>query len=288
MSFSRTDELMHLVLDGEATPAESRELEQRLSTDASARTRFDELRYLFDGLSQVPQAFPPEGLIASVLANIPQNRRHFIPGDQLFAAPGVLEASSRKARGKGPGRNKWIGQILQPWAFSRGNEMNEQKRGLANSRKIWIGGGIAVAAAVVAVSTGLLPPNAADTAGTIVPASRYHGPQAQEVNLGTTSPTATTSGASNATISGIPGGQANGQLNGQLNGQSNGQLNGQSNGQLNGQLNGPSNGQLNGQLNGQSNGQLNGQLNGQSNGQLNGQSNGQLNGQLNGQSKLQI
>ena len=186
MSFSRTDELMHLVLDGEATPAESRELEQRLSTDASARTRFDELRYLFDGLSQVPQAFPPEGLIASVLANIPQNRRHFIPGDQLFAAPGVLEASSRKARGKGPGRNKWIGQILQPWAFSRGNEMNEQKRGLANSRKIWIGGGIAVAAAVVAVSTGLLPPNAADTAGTIVPAQRYQATpiSATDIKLG--------------------------------------------------------------------------------------------------------
>ncbi|HET8830466.1 MAG TPA: hypothetical protein VFN86_00230, partial [Casimicrobiaceae bacterium] len=86
MNFSHTDELMHLVLDGEATPAESRELEQRLSTDASARARFDELRYVFDGLGQVPQAFPPEGLIASVLANIPQNPRHFAPRDQLFVA----------------------------------------------------------------------------------------------------------------------------------------------------------------------------------------------------------
>ena len=171
MNLSRNDELMHLVLDGEATSAESRELEQRLSTDTSVRARFDELRYVFDGLGQIPQAFPPEGLIASVLANIPQNPRHFAPRSQLFAASGVIEASSRKARGKGPGRNKWMGQILQPWAFSRGNEMNEQKRGLANSRKIWIGGGIAVAAAVVAVSTGLFPPNAADTAGTIVPAS---------------------------------------------------------------------------------------------------------------------
>jgi len=136
MNLSRTDELMHLVLDGEATPAEAQELARRLSTDASARARFDELRYVFDGLSQVQQAFPPEGLIASVLANIPQKRPHFGPRDQLFAAPGVIEASSRKARGKGLGRSEWMDQILQPWAFSRGKEMNEQKRGLANNRKI--------------------------------------------------------------------------------------------------------------------------------------------------------
>jgi hypothetical protein len=40
-------------------------------------------------------------------------------------------------------------------------------------------------AVVVGFATGVLPPSATDTAGTIVPAQRYRAPQAQDVQLGT-------------------------------------------------------------------------------------------------------
>ena len=68
-----SDELMQTVLDGEATPDEAREFDQRLAADPAARAHYDELRRLFDDLHRVPKAYPPEGLVASVLANIPQN-----------------------------------------------------------------------------------------------------------------------------------------------------------------------------------------------------------------------
>jgi len=120
MSRSRTDDLMHAVLDGEATPAEAHELEQRLAADPQARGRYAELQHLFDGLRRIPKRFPPEGLVASVLANIPQNPGDAERGDQLFATSGVLEASSRKARGRPSGRSEWVRQVFQPWAISRG------------------------------------------------------------------------------------------------------------------------------------------------------------------------
>ena len=59
MSQSQLVELMHVVLDGEATPAQAAELERRLDSDATARAQYEELRCLFDGLSRVRQAFPP-------------------------------------------------------------------------------------------------------------------------------------------------------------------------------------------------------------------------------------
>src|SRR6185437_296515 len=88
-------------------------------------------------------------------------------------------ASSRKAGAVLPGRSKGMRQIYQRWAFSRGRDMSEQKGGLGGlgHRKIWIGGGVAVAAAIVVAATGLFPPNANETAGTIAPAQRYRAPQ---------------------------------------------------------------------------------------------------------------
>ena len=65
---------MHAVLDGEATPAEARDLERRLAADAEARAEFDSLRALFDELKGLPQAFPPEGLVASVMAGLPSHQ----------------------------------------------------------------------------------------------------------------------------------------------------------------------------------------------------------------------
>jgi len=82
----RLDELMQSVLDGEATPEEATELDRRLAADAAASARFEELGRLFEGLRAVPKAYPPEGLVASVLANIPQNRVPAEDDDQPFVA----------------------------------------------------------------------------------------------------------------------------------------------------------------------------------------------------------
>ena len=64
--------LMHAVLDGEATPVEIRELERLVAGDAAVCAEFDALRRLFDGLASVPQGYPPEGLVAAVMARLPR------------------------------------------------------------------------------------------------------------------------------------------------------------------------------------------------------------------------
>ena len=63
--------LMHAVLDGEATPDEARELEHALAADPATRRRFEDWRELWDGLGRIEQAYPPEGLVASVMADLP-------------------------------------------------------------------------------------------------------------------------------------------------------------------------------------------------------------------------
>ena len=56
--------------------------------------------------------------------------------------------------------------------------MSEQKNGSFGKRKVWIGGGIAAAAVIVAVSSGVdFPPSGKDTVGTIVPAQRFRADQ---------------------------------------------------------------------------------------------------------------
>ena len=62
---------MQAVLDGEATPAEAREVETRTASDPATNERFEEMRVVFEGLRKVPKVYPPEGLIASVLAALP-------------------------------------------------------------------------------------------------------------------------------------------------------------------------------------------------------------------------
>jgi hypothetical protein len=77
MTQSELNLLMHTVLDGEATPEESRALEQHLAADPAARAEFDALARLFDALASIPSVVPPAGLVDSVMARIPQGRaRH--------------------------------------------------------------------------------------------------------------------------------------------------------------------------------------------------------------------
>jgi anti-sigma factor RsiW len=176
---------MHAVLDGEATPPEARELDAILARDAKARAEFDELRSLFDGLAAVPQRFPPEGLVAAVTARLGEIPATGTDADQLFARSGVFGASSKDVRGVTPGNKVKVDRVFPLWAFFRGDTMSENTSGFSGKRKILIGGGIAVAAVAVAVSTGLVPPST-DTAGTIVPAERYRAPQitADDIKLG--------------------------------------------------------------------------------------------------------
>ncbi|MGA8030856.1 MAG: hypothetical protein WCB48_00555, partial [Casimicrobiaceae bacterium] len=180
-------ELMNLVLDAEATDDEADELERRLAADPAARARFEELQRLFDGLDSIPQAFPPEGLVASVMANIPQTPVPKGHSRQLLAQRGVIGPDTIQIGGAGPGRTAGSRSFFQPWAFFRGANMSEQNKGFSNKRKIMIGGAIAAAAAVVALSSLMqAPTDGKDTAGTIMPAQRYRATQsgAQDVQGG--------------------------------------------------------------------------------------------------------
>ena len=73
-------------------------------------------------------------------------------------------------------------------------------------RKVWIGGGLAAAAVIFAMSSGIdFPPNGKDTSGTIVPAQRYRAPQntAADVKLG--DPSSQQSGQTNPTADAVAG-----------------------------------------------------------------------------------
>jgi hypothetical protein len=181
--------LMHTVLDGEATEAEARELERWLAADPAARTEFDHLRRLFDGLSRVPKAFPPEGLVAAVMANIPHNSPPQGRPDQLSLRSRVIGLAWIKARDTSPGKSATDLPAHQPGIYLREWKMNEQNSSPSRKRNVLIGGAIAIAAALVALSYTIdFPPGAQNTVGTIVPAQRYKAAQ-PDINVGTNSTT---------------------------------------------------------------------------------------------------
>jgi len=112
--------------------------------------------------------------------------------------------------------------------------MVEQSSGFGK-RKLWIGGGIAAVAALLAVSyVSNFPPGAQNAMGTIVPAQRYIAPQAQDINVGNQAGTSSQAGIERGGLSGT----TNGVLNGTTNGTTNGVLNGTTNATLNGTTNG--------------------------------------------------
>jgi len=176
---------MHAVLDGEATAEETRELQRALAADPAARSEFDELKRLFDELATVAMAYPPEGLVSSVMASLSQQARSEDGIRQPFTAPRVSGSNFRDAPDSGSGRSARDTGDSQQWPNFRSNKMSEQTSG--SKRKIWIGGAIAAAAVVLVVSSGIdFPPGSKDTSGTIVPATRYKAPQntAEDVKLG--------------------------------------------------------------------------------------------------------
>ena len=236
MKIMRLTELMHGVLDGEATREEIRELERALAADAAARAEFDELKRLFDDLGRVPKAYPPEGLVSSVMASLSQQERSEDGIRQPFTATRVIGSAFRDAPGSSQGKSVRDSGGSQQWPNFRSNEMSEQKG--SSKRKIWIGGAIAAAAVVLVMSSGIdFPPGTKDTSGTIVPATRYKAPQntAEDVKLG--APGAASSSTTTTTVdAATPGAsQAAGQTASQVAGQSAGRIVGQTASQVAGQ-----------------------------------------------------
>ena len=175
-------------------PAEVRELDTLLAGDSAARAEFEDLRQLFDGLAQIPKVYPPEGLVASVMAAVTVPPAPEAGADQLFSLSRVIGETSEETRASIPGKSATVPQGFQPGPYIRGKQMNEEQRGSFGKRKAWIGAGIAAVAAVVAVSFVDYPPTGKDTTGTIVPAQRYQAPQMTAGDVKVGAPSATQAG----------------------------------------------------------------------------------------------
>ena len=225
-------QLMYVVLDGEATSDEARELDRLLAADPAARVEFEELRSLFEELSRVPKAFPPEGLVAAVMASVPRRPAPTDDSAQPFAQSRVISQSSMEARDASRGRST-VHRVSPRGTYIREQSMSEHKSGFGR-RNLLIGGGVAAVAALFAVLYITdSPPGMQSAVGTIVPAQRYRAPQntADDVKLGNTS--GTQSGQINPAQTGAANGAANGVENSAANGAANSAANGAANGAAN-------------------------------------------------------
>ena len=175
MDSTELNALMHAVLDGEASQGEARELERILAADPAAQARYYELQMLFDDLARIPMAAVPAGMVESVMERLPRRRPPIGRLRQLFSRTRVSRAPANETRPTGRGNTKHWGSNTGPY-HSRGDDMSE-KIGILGNRKVWIGGGIAAAAVVLALQYVDFPPNGKDVSGTIVPAQRYRAAQ---------------------------------------------------------------------------------------------------------------
>ena len=243
-------ELIHAVLDGEASPEQVRELDRLLVADPAARAEYEELRQLFDQLSRLPESFPPEGLVDSVLAQtqLRPSRRSRV--SQLFGLSRVSRREFEQPGARTPGsilghhRASRMGQLLEEVT------MNQPKSGSIGKRKVWIGTGIAaVAVAVVGIYAWDTTSTSEGMSGTIVPAQRYRSsqPAAADVGLGNQSGSQSTpAGAAvsgSATAAGNAAGNAAGQAAGNAAAQAAGNAAGQAAGNAAGQAAGNAAGQ---------------------------------------------
>ena len=183
-------ELIHAVLDGEASDAEARELETRLAADPAARAEFEEWERLFEALGAVPQEHAPEGLVASIASAMPQAPGASGAASQPFPDPRVLGHTLFGISRRVP---------------TRSVTMTEQSsRRIFAHRKAWLGGGIAAAAAVVVAQIAFDFPLPKDVVGTVIPAQRYRAAQngSEQVQVvapaGQATPTGTVPDASRA------------------------------------------------------------------------------------------
>ena len=166
---------MQAVLDGEATPEETREIQALLGDDAQARAEYESLERLFAALRDVPQAHAPEGLLAAAT-------RRFEARDQLSTDDGVIEDNRIADPGSSPGRSARRTPVHGEPRFHGGVTMSER----TGNRKLWIGG-IALAVVAIAVSSRYIdfPTSGDTTSGAITPAQRHRAaqPTAADIKL---------------------------------------------------------------------------------------------------------
>jgi hypothetical protein len=180
MSPDQRTERILAVLDGSATAAEFVEFERLLATDPSAREELTSWRRLYESLSQVGPAHPPEGLAAQIASAIPDYRRadssHRVPANQPFSRPAVLAAGQS---------SDWrlAYTVRSTFRRLRRSSNNEEVHEMNLNRKIWAGGGVAVIALAVAAFVFDYPPGSESVIGTIVPAERYRAPQASGADI---------------------------------------------------------------------------------------------------------
>ena len=190
LKHSPLTELIHAVLDGEASNAEARELETRLAADPAARAEFEDWKRLFEALDAVPKEHAPEGLVASIASAMPQAPGASGAASQPFPDPRVLGHTLFGISRRVP---------------TRSVTMTEQSsRRIFAHRKAWLGGGIAAAAAVVVAQIAFDFPLPKDVVGTVIPAQRYRAAQngSEQVQVvapaGQATPTGTVPDASRA------------------------------------------------------------------------------------------
>jgi len=288
MSSNDAIRLMHAVLDGEAAPAEKRELERLLDADPALRARYGQWQALFDAMHRVPPAWPPEGLVAAVMANIPQSPG--APGDQLSAQPRVFGVPSQTHRAI-PATSAPIHRSPRAMA-PLGETMSDQQNIPSSKRKIWIGAGLAAIAVIVVGGYALdVPPGSKDAVGTIVPVQKFVAPQNTAVDLAgrpRSEPGPGNDGRPRTEplpAAGVAAGQAEGQAKALAAGQAEGQAKALAAGQAEGQAKALAAGQAEGQAKALAAGQAEGQAKALAAGQAEGQAKATAAGLAQGQAK---
>jgi len=178
-----TLELMHAVLDGEATAEESRMLDRLLAADPAAQAEFDALGRLFKALDEVPPQYPPEGLVAAVATALPPGLARSGEAPQLSRPLRVVASTSSQSRGPASHDDHIEYPASRSESPRRSNHMSQQASGLFSKRTTWIGAGLAAVVAVLVAQFGFDYPRSQDVSGAIVPAERYRAPQATAADI---------------------------------------------------------------------------------------------------------
>ncbi|MEK7752731.1 MAG: hypothetical protein AAB654_12495, partial [Acidobacteriota bacterium] len=199
-------ELMHIVLDGEASAEQKQELDRLLAADQGLRGQFEQLSRLFSTLGGAPEVRAPEGLVDLIMAKIPLQQVRREGWRQPFWRSGVIAASSAETRDLNPGIRARVHRVSRPVQFTKELAMSEHKNSFFKSTKgrFLVGTGVAAAAVLTISSVIDQPGNGTATVGTIVPAQRYRAPQntAEDIKVGNPS------GAQSAQINTQAGGAA--------------------------------------------------------------------------------
>jgi len=179
-------ERIQAVLEGVASPQEAAELERVLAADPVACAEFEQWQRLFVALDRVPQASPPEGLVAAITAAAAHRLGAVRAADQLLERPNVIGYRHPERRGAASWIRATIRRSIRSGSPLESENMSEQQHIGFGNRKLWVGGAVAVLAVGVAMIAFDLPPKSENVVGTIAPAERYRAPQdsAEAVKLG--------------------------------------------------------------------------------------------------------